>query len=98
MTPVLLLFADFLAIKSENDQPLTQLYNLIPEVGSDDPWPHCLDCRLPLNPLRGSTLNPLTPQFHGIVLHTDLLTFLLTYFSKIMSFKNISPHGEIFLI
>ena len=31
----------------------------------------------------------LTPQFHGIVLHTDLLTFLLTYFSKIMSFKNI---------
>ena len=40
----------------------------------------------------------LTPQFHGIVLHTDLLTFLLTYFSKIMSFKNISPHGEIFLI
>ena len=40
----------------------------------------------------------VTPQFHGIVLHTDLLTFLLTYFSKIMSFKNISPHGEIFLI
>ena len=40
----------------------------------------------------------LTPQFHGIVLHTDLLTFLLTYFSKIMIFKNISPHGEIFLI
>ena len=40
----------------------------------------------------------VTPQFHGIVLHTDLLTFLLTYFSKIMSFKNISPHGEIVLI
>ena len=43
-------------------------------------------------------LTRVTPQFHGSVLHTDLLTFLLTYFSKIMSFKNISPHGEIFLI
>ena len=45
-----------------------------------------------------SPSSSLTPQFHGIVFHTDLLTFLLTYFSKIMSFKNISPHGEIFLI
>ena len=56
------------------------------------------------DPSRSSELKKLdvlvgiTPQFHGIVLHTDLLTFLLKYFSKIMSFKNISPHGEIFLI
>ena len=42
-------------------------------------------------------INAFTLQFHGSVLQPDMLTFLLTFLRPEMKFKNISPHGEIFL-